>query len=236
MPLPRGGFSWGRGGRAAGVHPIHPPPPIRWHNRPRGKDRPRAVRGRWKGRGPREGQRMAMGQQAPPAADENNTPNATCQPHPPSGGAEVLAVPKKRFDWLKAQKKSWPNLLKERGGGEVGPRAGGGGGGLPPSSPLSGGAELFKGALPPEGGSLTNGASALGPILRIPNKRSPSHSPPPPPPRGPCGSSSAPRALIPRDAQRRLRRRTRRNRTTSRASRGGASAARRRSAARRPGA
>ena len=37
------------------------------------------VRGRWapppmEGKGPREGQRMAIGQLAPPAADENNTP------------------------------------------------------------------------------------------------------------------------------------------------------------------
>ena len=46
------------------------------------------VRGRWapppmKGKDPREGQRMAIGQWAPPAADEIITPMASCQPPPP---------------------------------------------------------------------------------------------------------------------------------------------------------
>ena len=52
------------------------------------------MRGRWApppmegpfplGKGPREGQRTAIGHQAPPDADENNTPKATCQPPPPA--------------------------------------------------------------------------------------------------------------------------------------------------------
>ena len=46
------------------------------------------VRSRWappptEGEGPREGQRMAIGQWAPPAAEENITPKASCQPPPP---------------------------------------------------------------------------------------------------------------------------------------------------------
>ena len=54
-------------------------------------------------------------------------------PPPSPSGAEFLEAPKapkKIFDWPKARKKIWPNVLRE------------GGGGAPPS-----GAELLKGAL-----------------------------------------------------------------------------------------
>ena len=55
------------------------------------------VRGRWapppmEGKGPREGQRLAISQLALPAADENNTPRRHATPTPAPGTVEWTCV------------------------------------------------------------------------------------------------------------------------------------------------
>ena len=70
----------------------------RRHSRPREKEEEkghRVVRGQWappptEGKGPREGQRMAIGQKVPPAADENSTPWRHAKPlHPGGSGGQA---------------------------------------------------------------------------------------------------------------------------------------------------
>ena len=58
----------------------------------------RVVRGRWapppvEGKGPREGQRMVIGQQVPLAADENKTPWRHAKPPPPLSISPDAAEP-----------------------------------------------------------------------------------------------------------------------------------------------
>ena len=49
------------------------------------------------GKGPREGQRMAIGRLEPAAAEENNTPKATCQDPPPPAAASEDEAPEAPF-------------------------------------------------------------------------------------------------------------------------------------------
>ena len=62
------------------------------------------------GEGPREGQRMAIGQLAPPAADENNTPKATCQPPPPPflASPQVALLPQRQLQMEAVLTKPYP--------------------------------------------------------------------------------------------------------------------------------